>query len=81
MNHASREILGRIYDTKFPICYLHQSHLQSEFFIEQHSLVQELILLWCLATSSSVIRTVKHLLFMNAGQIHLFLHLQERATG
>ena len=79
MNHASREILGRMYildDAKFP-CLLLASvisvDLQSKFFIEQHSQVQELILLWSLATSS-VIRTVKHLLFMNTGQIHFLGH-------
>ena len=44
-------------------------NLQSKFFVEKHSSVQELILLLSLV-ASSVIRTVKHLLFMNKGQIH-----------
>ena len=70
MNHASREMLGRINildDAKFS-CQLLASvisfNLQSKFFAEKHSLVQALILLWFLATSS-MIRTVKHQLFMN----------------
>ena len=74
LNHASREKLGRIYilDTKFP-CQVLASviclNFQSKFFIEKHSQVQELILLWSLATSS-VLLTVKYVLFMNTGQIH-----------
>ena len=69
MHHASSEMLGRIYildGAKFS-CQLLASvialDLQSKFFIEKHSSVPQLILLWSLATSS-VICVVKHLMFI-----------------
>ena len=52
MNLASREMLGRINildDTKFPsqlLASVISLNLESKFFIEKHSQVQELILLW-----------------------------------
>ena len=42
--------------------------------------MQELIVLWLLA-ASSVIRSVKLVLFMNTGQIYIFKDFKERARG